>query len=103
MRRVSGVAILIGVAALAACSSDGSSKSSSTAPLSSVSTTTNVRSSTSGAPTSTTGAPRTPTAADLAAVRVALRPVATGLDSPVDLAFRPDGAGRPGTMYVVEQ
>jgi glucose/arabinose dehydrogenase len=52
-----------------------------------------------GVTTTTRGAP---TAADLAAVRVALQPVVRGLDSPVDLAFRPDGAG-PGTMYVVEQ
>src|SRR5690348_4715889 len=103
MRRTSGVAIAIAVVTLAACSSGSASKSASTAPLSSVSTTTASRSSTSGRVAPTTQPPRTPTAADLAAVRVALRPIVAGLDSPVDIAFRPDGAGRPGTMFVVQQ
>src|SRR4029079_9121063 len=53
--------------------------------------------------TTTTRAPRTPTAADLAAVRVAVQPVVRRLDSPLDIAFRPAAAGKPGTMYVVEQ
>ncbi len=103
MRRSPAVAIVIAVVTLAACSSGTSSESPSTAPLSSVSTTTASRSSTSGRVTPTTRTPRAPTAADLAAVHVALRPVVSGLDSPVDIAFRPDGADRPGTMYVVQQ
>jgi glucose/arabinose dehydrogenase len=91
------------VLALAACSSDGSSKTTPTAPLSSVSTTSTPRATTSRGGTTTTAGPRTPTAADLAAVRVGLQPVVSGLDSPVDVAFRPAGAGKPGTMYVAEQ
>src|SRR5262245_41538400 len=97
------VAILIAALTFAACSSDdGSNGSSPTAPLSSVSTTA-PRSGATGNVTTTTRAPRTPSAADLAAVRVALQPVVSGLNSPVDIAFRPARAGKPGTMYVVEQ
>jgi glucose/arabinose dehydrogenase len=97
MRRPA-VAILIAALALAACSSDDEPRDSSpTAPLSSVSTTTKPHTGTSAR------APRRPSTADLAAVRVALRPVVSGLDSPVDIAFRPAGTGTPGTMYVVEQ
>src|SRR5262245_41862544 len=103
MRRTLGVAILASVVALAACSSDGSGKSSPTAPLSSVSTTSAPTSSTGSGVSTTTRDPRTPTAADLAAVRVGLQPVVSGLDSPVDIVFRPGAAGKPGTMYVVEQ
>jgi glucose/arabinose dehydrogenase len=96
--------MLIGMLALSACSSaDGPDESSPTAPLSSVSTTTAPRSDATGDVTTTTRAPRAPSAADLAAVRVALQPVVNGLDSPVDIAFRPARAGKPGTMYVVEQ
>jgi len=104
MRRPVLVAIATGALALAACSSSPgkpSGNAPSTAPLSSESTTTRARSSTSRATTTT--APRAATAGDLAAVHVALRPVVDGLDSPVDIAFRPGAAGEPGTMYVVEQ
>jgi glucose/arabinose dehydrogenase len=98
------VAVVIAALALAACSGDDEpNETSPPAPLSSVSTTTAPRAGTSGNVTTTTRAPRSPSAADLAAVRVALQPVASGLDGPVDIAFRPTGAGRPGTMYVVEQ
>ena len=100
MRRAA-VAILIAVLTCAACSSDDEpAQPSPTPPLSSASTTTAPR---GNDVTTTTRAPRTPTAADLAAVRVAVQPVVSGLDSPVDVAFRPAAAGKPGTMYVVEQ
>jgi glucose/arabinose dehydrogenase len=103
MRRPLAIALLGVVATLAACSSGSSSKTTSTAPLSSSSTTTAPRGSTSRPAPPTTGAPRTPTAAELNAVHIALQPVVSGLDSPVDLAFRPGAAGTAGTMYVVEQ
>jgi glucose/arabinose dehydrogenase len=103
MRR-SGVAIVVAVLVFAACSSDDEPNNTApTAPLSSMSTTTQPRTGTSGSVTTTTRAPRTPNAADLDAARVAVQPVADGLDSPVDITFRPAGRGRPGTMYVVEQ
>jgi glucose/arabinose dehydrogenase len=95
---------LLGVVALAACSSGSSAgKTSSTAPLSSDTTTTRPRAGTTRPAPPTTGPPRTPSAADLNAVHIALRPVVNGLDSPVDIAFRPGAQGTPGTMYVVEQ
>jgi glucose/arabinose dehydrogenase len=107
MRRSAVAVLAVAVAALmfGACNSDDNpgDSSSSTAPLSSVSTTTEPRTRPSGTVTTTTRTPRTPTADDLAAVRVAVQPVADGFDSPVDIAFRPAGRGRPGTMYVVEQ
>jgi glucose/arabinose dehydrogenase len=107
MRRPSAaLAIVAALAVLGACSSSGSAKTPSTAPLSPANPSTptsGTGSSTTRPVTSTTAAPRTPSAADLAAVRIGLRSVVTGLDSPVDIAFRPTGADRPGTMYVVEQ
>ena len=51
----------------------------------------------------TTATPRRPTAADLAAVRVRLQPVVTGLSSPVAVVFRPRTSSPTGAMYVVEQ
>lgn len=95
MMRIRGVLLFAAVITLpAACSSSAKPEvTGSTAPISPAATTSVPNSSPS------TGAPRTPSAADLAAVRVRVQPVVTGLSSPVDIVFRPG----TGQMYVVEQ
>ena len=72
-----------------ACSSDPSSKTASTAPLSPVTHVDARAPSTTCPGTDYATAPQTPTAADLNALHIAFQPVVSGLDSPVDIAFRP--------------
>jgi glucose/arabinose dehydrogenase len=94
VRRLGG--LIVGVAfLLAACSNGGSGDESrpSTAPPTSPAPTTTT-SSTAAAGTTTTLAP------DLAAASVALEQVASGLESPVAIAWRGDDDARP---YVAEQ
>lgn len=90
-----------------ACSNGSEPKAApSTAPVSPATATTVARGTAPGTTTSTTVArPATPTAADLAAVRIRLQTVVSGLSSPVAIAFRRSGASKnsPGTMYVAEK
>jgi glucose/arabinose dehydrogenase len=124
-RRVTLIAAA--VALVSACSSSAKPTAShSTAPLSRAATTTSpgvahcikvletggtvqdcqepTSTSGAGAPSTTGGTtPASPSAADLAAVRVKLQSVVTGLSSPVDIAFRPRTNQMPASQMPASQ
>jgi glucose/arabinose dehydrogenase len=87
--------------ALGACSSSSPHAAPSTAPTSIAPSSTTTANTKPRATTSTR--PKSNPATNLASVHLRLQSVATGLSSPVAIAFRTGAPGSAQTMYVAEQ
>src|SRR2546422_12902 len=100
MRKLTVGIVAFGVVSLGACSSSKPLAEPSTAPISSAPTTSTPSTSSTRPPTTASTTPPTP---DLAALRLQLQPVVSGLSSPVAIAFRRSAVDSRGVMYVAEQ